>query len=534
MYLLQQFLFINGHFTLNLLAGLVCFAVAWLYFDAWTGRHNMAEETKSLGFGLLSLGFVVHSTAIEQSLLQTSILGPETIGWLTMGFKLAGYAVLIFGQVIDPIQPLPKYRKASAVVPVGMWGVGLTPVQAVPFAYPVLAALTGWLYLRRATVGLENHLKPISWSILLLGGYETVGLASLFRKSVDISVVRLVEPFGPLWLVEHGFLLLAMGILGKWIWGYLVKRLETELLIIFTTTTLVVFLVTVVFFTTTAISNSREETLGNLQTNVAVLGFTVDGLKTTLLSDGQVLAQNPEMVRAVVGRDRATLRELATTAVLAKKQTFLVVVSETGEVLVRADDPDKTGGSLSSDPLVRSALLGEEVSSISSTEGAMSPNVSVRSATPIWEGKKVVGAVVAGTTIDNAFLDGLKAATGLEASVYGGNVRSATTFVAPDGKSRWVGIREETAEIKKTVLDEGEKYAGAVDILNVPYYAAYTPLKDVEGKNTGMLFVGVPQVRLLQAAAKSIERTFLVTAGLLVASVVPAYFVSRYIIDQIK
>jgi hypothetical protein len=88
MYLLQQFLLVNGHFTLNLLAGLVCFAVAWLYFDAWVGRHTTAEGTKSVGFGLLSVGFVIHSTAIEQALLSTSILGQDIVLTATMVVKL--------------------------------------------------------------------------------------------------------------------------------------------------------------------------------------------------------------------------------------------------------------------------------------------------------------------------------------------------------------------------------------------------------------------------------------------------------------
>jgi len=526
-YLLAQFLLINGHFTLNLLAGLVCFAVAWLYFDAWTGRHDMKEGTKSLGFGLMSLSFVIHATAIEQSLLKTSLLGQDTVMWLTMAFRLAGYGVLVVGQLIDPIQPLPSYRKAKAalILPLG---------QMSPFAYPVMAVATALLYLHRATVGLENHLKPISWSLFILAISELLGLATLFRGATDVGVANLAAPFGPLWLAEHIVLIISMAVLGKWVWGYLVKRLETQLLMIFTTTTLIVFLVTAIFFSTTAITNSRDETLVNLQTNVRVLGYAIDGMKATLLSDGEVLAQNSEVVAAVLARDRKVLGEIAERAVLAKRQTYLVVVNKEGEILARPDDPDKLGGSVSDEALVKKALGGEGASSIIVTQGAMTPEVSVRSAAPIRSAGEVVGAVVVGTAIDNAFVDGLKAATGLEASVYGDNIRSATTLVAADGKSRWVGILEETTEVKKRVLGEGREFAGAVSVLNVPYYGGYAPLIDVEGKAVGMLFVGMPQVNLLQAAAKSIERTFVVTAFLLILSVFPAYLVSRYIIDQIK
>jgi sensor histidine kinase regulating citrate/malate metabolism len=200
---------------------------------------------------------------------------------------------------------------------------------------------------------------------------------------------------------------------------------------------------------------------------------------------------------------------------------------------MRGDDPDKVGGSLSDDRLVKEALEGNTQAAVVTKDGVIAPEVSVRGAAPIKSGDKVIGAVILGTLIDNAFVDGLKEATGLDASVYADNIRSATTFVAPDGKSRWIGIKEETDEVKKNVLVDGVAYIGSVEILNVPYHAAFAPLKNIDNNPVGMLFVGRPQVTLLQSAGKSIELTFTVTVVLLIMSVVPAYLVSKYIIDQI-
>src|SRR3989344_2424692 len=108
-----QFLLINTHFTLNLLAALVCFSVSWLYFDAWLGRKDHREFTKMLGFLLLTLSFVVKATTIEQSILQDSIFAGNTLAYLTAIFRISGYVVLIIGQFIDPLQPLPSYRKGG-------------------------------------------------------------------------------------------------------------------------------------------------------------------------------------------------------------------------------------------------------------------------------------------------------------------------------------------------------------------------------------------------------------------------------------
>ncbi len=545
MSLVTQFLLVNAHFTLNLLVALVCFAVSWLYFDAWLGRHDRREGTKSAGFLLISLAFVLHATHIESAAITTSVLAGDAIGTVSEVLRILGYVVLIAGQLIDPLQPLPDYRKAregfgihKKAQPVQTGAAILLSSIPLPelllFANPLSAVITGILYLRRATVGLEHHLKPISRSFLILGIAEAVHLAGTFRGTGNVTLEGIVAPFGLVWAIEHVFLIFFMFTLGSWVWGYLIKRLETQLLMIFTTLTLIIFLITTVFFTTTSLGNLRQTTLSSLKINVNVLQFTLDSKRGETLSDAQVIAQNSGIIQAVSSGERKTILDLATPILLTKKQSYLVITGKDGEILVRADDPEKSSGSLSSDALVARALRGEAASSVVVKDGPMAPEVSVRAAAPVRTGGEVVGSVVMGTLIDSAFVDGLKSATGLDASVYGDNIRAATTFIAADGKSRWVGIKEETEGVKKDVLVDGHDFVGSVNILNVPYYAAFTPLKDVDDNPVGMLFVGTPQVSLLQAAGESIGLTFVVTAGLLILSVIPAYFVSKFIIDQIR
>ena len=139
-----------------------------------------------------------------------------------------------------------------------------------------------------------------------------------------------------------------------------------------------------------------------------------------------------------------------------------------------------------------------------------------------------------GTLIDNAFVDGLKNATGLETSIYADNQISATTLVSVDNKSRLIGIKEEDPKIKTQVLDKAESYTGSIDIINTPYFATYLPLLDVDDNPVGMLFVGKPQTEVLALAGQAIELTYLVVIALLILSLVPAYFVSRAIVKQLK
>jgi hypothetical protein len=538
-----QFLLVNAHFTVNLLTALVCFAVSWLYFDAWLGRKDYREGTKMLGFLLLSLSFIVHATHIDQSILESPILADSLIKSLTALFRISGYIVLIIGQVVDPLQPLPEYRAKSRQKGFGIKNPKVTAfliLGAVPmidtfsFLFPVLAIITSYLYMRRATLGLEFHLRTIGFSLMLLAVSELAGLASLFENTSNISLSKLVSSFGPLWIIEHTLLVFYFLILGRWVWSYLTKRLETQLFIVFTTLTLTIFLITAIFFTSVSLSNLRDGILKNLDINVKVLQYTINSKKAETLSDAQAISQNPEIIKAITGSDRKSLADITTATLLSKQQDILIIINQDGAILMRADDPEKLGGSMSDDPLVKRALLNERVSGVVSKEGVMAPVVSVRAASPIISDGKTIGAVLIGTTIDNAFVDGLKQATGLDASVYGDNIRSATTFVSPDGKSRWVGIKEETDAVKEDVLIDGKLYSGNVNILNISYLSAFLPIKDINDIPVGMLFVGRPEVSTIQAAGKLIEQTFLVTVILLVLSIFPAFFVSKYIIGQIK
>lgn len=527
-----QFFLQNAHFALNLFAALIFFAAAWLYFDAWLGRKKPKESWKFLGLFFISLSFVAHATEIEQTILANPIFGGNAIAALGLILRIAGYAALAVGLILDPLQKRPDEEKdksshaALATAGTG-WGfiISLTPI---------LAALCGLLYLKRSTKGLENHLKPVALSFFILSLHELLSLASLFQGTNNVSLFNLVAPFAPLWIIEHLFLLAATIVLGRWVFAYLLKRLQTQLFMIFTTITLVIFLLTTVSFTYLLLNNLESDALAHLTTDVNILSYSIDSKKNEILSDAQVAAQNPQLKNAITTNDRKTLRDITSAILLSKKESFLVVTASSGSVLMRGEDPERSGDSISGDPLFQKAVNKQSISSVVVTDGVLAPTVSLRAGVPILDGDTVIGTVILGTNIDNSYVDGVKHATKLDASIYGGNIRSATTFISSDQKSRWIGIKEETPAIKKQVLVNGKPYIGSSDILNVPYLSAYLPLKDADNIPVGMIFVGREKLEILQAAGRSIELTFIVSALLLVLSILPAFFISKYIAGQIK
>ena len=75
---------------------------------------------------------------------------------------------------------------------------------------------------------------------------------------------------------------------------------------------------------------------------------------------------------------------------------------------------------------------------------------------------------------------------------------------------------------------------GSAQVLNQPYYTAYAPLKTYDKQTIGMLFVGQRQDTLIDTAKRSINLTFLGSIALMVISLIPAYFFSRFLAKQVE
>ena len=535
--MINQFFLANVHFAVSFLVALVIFAIWWLYYDAWFKERQWKEVPRLIGLLLIAASYVLQARLVESVTVETALASGQITSWLLVITRLLGYGLLLTGLLAKPLQQAPtkKYagfnersdQKLSAVAAFGTgapWGL----------AFPFLAGAVAWLYWRRATRGMERHLKPIAIGFFIIAFADLAALARLLRNTSNVSIHQLVAPFGPLWLLEHAALLIAAVVLGRWVWRYLLKRFDSQIFIILTTTVLAVFMITTTVFTGLLLRSLQAEALARLDTDAKVLDYTLDSLKDATLSDAEVVAQNQQVQTAVVAEDIDELAKLAQSLLLTKQRRFLVITGIDGQVLARGEDTERIGDSLSEDPTVKRALNEEATSSVVVQDGPLSPRVTIQSATPIKHAGRTIGTVLTGTVVDNAFVDGLKRTTGLEAAIYGGNVLSATTLVAADNRSRWVGVTEEDPTVVAQVLEQGNNYSGAVELFNTPYFAAYLPLKDVTGQTVGMLFVGRPQLTVLKTANRSVELTFFVAALLMVLSIIPSYLIARYISYQVR
>ena len=531
-----QFLLQNVHFAIHLLAALAFFSVFWLYFDAWIEKKILREVPRMLGWVLLSASFVVSAGMVESQIVSDPLFSSSLSHLLLVGLRLLGYGLVFVGVLLEPLQEHIKLKGISK----DFFGAGLigftmldSTVSWMSFLVPVLASMVALFYLRRGTVGLEFHIRAVARSMFVYSLVEILSLAREFRNTSNVDIFNIVASFSWLWIVEHILLLIATLMLISWVWQYLLKRLETQLFMIYTATILITFLSITVAFTGLLVKNVQDEVLSRLGTDVRVLDYALESKLAVVGADAETLADNLHIQEAVIEEDLKTLRGDVERYLLNKSESMMVVTDADGKVLARGEDREKIGDSISGDALIRKSLGGESTASVVVSSGVLAPKLWVRAAVPIKAEDKLIGTVMSGVVLDDAFVDGIKEATGLEASIYADDILSATTLYASDGVSRFNGTVESNKTVLEEVLSKGNEYVGGVELFDSEYFGAYKPLVSHEGAFIGMLFVGTPQTSVFATAGRSIELTFLIAAGLIVLSVFPSRFVARYIAKQL-
>jgi methyl-accepting chemotaxis protein len=107
----------------------------------------------------------------------------------------------------------------------------------------------------------------------------------------------------------------------------------------------------------------------------------------------------------------------------------------------------------------------------------------------VVDGKLQFGSYVANW--NHEVVDKLTALTGGTATVFLHDTRISTNVLKEDG-SRAVGTPL-VGPPRDYAINQGKPYRGEADILGVPYFTAYDPLLDAQGRTIGVLYVGVKQ-----------------------------------------
>lgn len=195
----------------------------------------------------------------------------------------------------------------------------------------------------------------------------------------------------------------------------------------------------------------------------------------------------PAIAEIIQSRNTQAGIELGKLAMSTMDLGYFAITDNTGKIIARGHDTEKTGDNIAYQYTIQKALKGEKSTGIE--EGTVL-RYTVRSASPVFNSRgDVTGVVTLGYNLSNEnFVDEQKKILGCDITLFHG-IERVTTTIMQDGK-RLIGTKLEHQEITNAVLKEGKNFYGEAAILGMPYFTAYMPIKNIDNTISGILFLG--------------------------------------------
>lgn len=276
------------------------------------------------------------------------------------------------------------------------------------------------------------------------------------------------------------------------------------------------------------VGEAQDQVRLDLGSAWATYSFKLHDIETIL----DLIAIKKAVVDAAADRiwDTADIRQRLEVIQTSFNLDFLSIVSPEGQVVFRAAAPHNTGDFRSQDAAIAKALKGQPVFgtivlsrdelqregdglaeraylALDETPHARPTprkeedrGMALFGAVPIMKGPQLIGVIYAGILLNrnHDLVDRVadivfkneryKGAPMGTATIFLGDCRIATTVRLANG-NRAIGTRA-SKEVADRVLDNGNPWVGPALVVNDPYLTAYDPIRDVEGKIIGMLYVG--------------------------------------------
>lgn len=223
----------------------------------------------------------------------------------------------------------------------------------------------------------------------------------------------------------------------------------------------------------------------DLETMRQVVDDNLANLKEQRLQDVIMLTGSEELMQAFRANDHLLMAAFAKSTKERFKASFATITDAEGTVLARGYW-DKRGDNISDSSVMQQALKGEPAVDVVRLRNN---GLSVAAAAPVIIDGKHVGVLMFGDAFHtHAFVDEIKRTTHLEMTVFDHDVRLSTSIMR-EGQ-RAVGTHLDNQAVYNRVLSEGGEFSADADILGKPYKTVYWPLRDNQGKNLGMWFIG--------------------------------------------
>ncbi len=469
--MLPMLLLSNLKLVIYLFGALVFSAMSWLYFDALSTRRQNTILLRAVGAMVVAVSYLFSAVVVDGVQIGWLVGLSSTIEYL----RGVGYLVLVFGVWSEPLSKRPS--------------VAMLVGSIVNFIVPVLPGIVGLGYLRRASVGLERHLSRMAYGMYIISIAEVLDLRRLLTNSSDIRIYEIVRDFGPIWILQLVVLLFGYVVISRWVFGYLLRRFETQITLFMGMLVMAVFAVATMVFTY-VMSNQLEQG-AQRQTLAAV-----------------------SMIKSNWGRVGDELTRVGQTYVniMTDNKEELAQKLVNSELTIRILDKDK-----------RDILTGELSTATGKwVDGAVGYQV-------IGEGggKKIVlsailaresGWVVVSQEIAGAQLEKAASEVAMAVRLYEDRVVIGTSSVP--------GYPEIASPLLLTETSSG-KLGG------VSYTSSSLPLSNTEGVEVARLVAAQPIAILWQSVGVALLWTYLSGVVILLLMEIPAVVIARYLTRQL-
>jgi two-component system NtrC family sensor kinase len=282
----------------------------------------------------------------------------------------------------------------------------------------------------------------------------------------------------------------------------------------------------------------------------------------------EYLAKTAEIVRAAADGDRRFLFDKLAQIKAEFGFDIVNVVNPDGTILVRANNFDAWGDSVASyryiqwilrnrKPAAGTGILGYENIRREGPDLADRTIIKVvptplarrresqtedralvmKAAAPIFSGGRMTGILYAAVLLNNndRFIDRFKRLVFKEERIDGREVGAATIFlgdirvatnVADRTGRRAIGTQV-SEEVYRKVFEEGQTWTGQAFVVDAWYVSGYSPLREIDGRILGMLYVGVLKDKFDQA----LRRTTLLFLGVIGLTLIIAMGLAVYLVS---
>ena len=488
------FLVNNLVFTSGMIGGIVSAMAAWLSFDAYRIRPDTAVLSRAIGFVLVAFWQIIHAVNFSNDIVNYICFMLFVVG---LGFIASSF-----------LRKSELVSNAIIVIP------SFTLIGA--YLYSVSTILIGSIvYLSWRQWKREQN---VTW-LLFSKAFFFIGISSALEIIIQGSSAVTIPVV--LHIVAN---LIGCILLGYWVWQYMQLRIRESIFMGLMGATFILATIVTLAFSTILISRVSNETARSLINNARMLDFVLESLKNEALANTLLASNETGLSQAVERNDFSVLNQIAEKILEERNLGFFTITDMTGDVLVRAHALSRRGDSLAEERSFDEASRGVSFITI---ENSPVEGLSVRSSVPLMKGNKVIGVLIGGYQLDNAFADKIKRMTGLEMFFYGGDVSVASTAFSSDGTTRLVGNTISDPRIRNLIFDEGKNIVGEIPVYGELFQASYTPLINGDGKIIGALSVAKKQSDVA-VIVNSTNRLTLVTVILIILILsFPIYYVTK-------